>query len=69
MLLETCSVINDHSIHFSECFRNYYFGRFAELENYSYLKQNPIESGMCDIVLQKPTYFIKLDAGLFALSI
>eukprot|EP00112_Aurelia_sp_Birch-Aquarium-sp1_P024077 Seg745.5 transcript_id=Seg745.5/GoldUCD/mRNA.D3Y31 product="EGF domain-specific O-linked N-acetylglucosamine transferase" protein_id=Seg745.5/GoldUCD/D3Y31 len=37
---------------------------YAELENYSYLKEKPIESGMCDVVLDKPTFFIKLDAGI-----
>jgi len=37
---------------------------YAELENYSYIKERPIQHGLCDVVLDKPTYFIKLDAGI-----
>ncbi|XP_041350090.1 EGF domain-specific O-linked N-acetylglucosamine transferase-like [Gigantopelta aegis] len=37
---------------------------FAELENYSSLDFHPIKDNKCDIVVEKPTYFIKLDAGV-----
>ncbi|XP_053576669.1 EGF domain-specific O-linked N-acetylglucosamine transferase isoform X2 [Bombina bombina] len=37
---------------------------FAELEKYSRLKFKPIDDGHCDIIIEKPTYFMKLDAGV-----
>ncbi|KAM8930060.1 EGF domain-specific O-linked N-acetylglucosamine transferase [Pelodytes ibericus] len=37
---------------------------FAELQNYSSLSFKPIEDGHCDIVIDKPTVFMKLDAGV-----
>ncbi|XP_044531727.1 EGF domain-specific O-linked N-acetylglucosamine transferase [Gracilinanus agilis] len=36
---------------------------FAELQTYTELSFRPIEDGKCDIVIEKPTYFMKLDAG------
>ncbi|GFO27782.1 Egf domain-specific o-linked n-acetylglucosamine transferase [Plakobranchus ocellatus] len=37
---------------------------FAELEHYSSLDFYPSKGEFCDIVLDKPTYLIKLDAGV-----
>ncbi|XP_023056021.1 EGF domain-specific O-linked N-acetylglucosamine transferase isoform X2 [Piliocolobus tephrosceles] len=38
--------------------------RFAELQSYTQLNFTPIEDAKCDIVIEKPTYFMKLDAGV-----
>ncbi|XP_072328392.1 EGF domain-specific O-linked N-acetylglucosamine transferase isoform X1 [Scyliorhinus torazame] len=37
---------------------------FAELQSYSQLNFQPIEDGNCDLIIEKPTYFMKLDAGV-----
>ncbi|XP_008063227.1 EGF domain-specific O-linked N-acetylglucosamine transferase isoform X3 [Carlito syrichta] len=37
---------------------------FAELQSYTELNFRPIEGAECDIVIEKPTYFMKLDAGV-----
>uniref|UniRef100_A0A8C5R4T0 EGF domain-specific O-linked N-acetylglucosamine transferase n=1 Tax=Leptobrachium leishanense TaxID=445787 RepID=A0A8C5R4T0_9ANUR len=37
---------------------------FAELQTYSSLSFKPLEEGQCDIVIEKPTFFMKLDAGV-----
>lgn len=37
--------------------------RFAELQSYTQLNFRPIEDAKCDIVVEKPVYFMKLDAG------
>ncbi|XP_075430398.1 EGF domain-specific O-linked N-acetylglucosamine transferase isoform X2 [Ascaphus truei] len=37
---------------------------FAELQQYSPLSFKPIEDGQCDLIIDKPTYFLKLDAGV-----
>lgn len=37
---------------------------FAELQTYSQLNFQPMEGGNCDLVIEKPTYFMKLDAGV-----
>lgn len=37
--------------------------RFAELQTYTALDFHPIEDGHCDIIVEKPTVFMKLDAG------
>ncbi|XP_074986328.1 EGF domain-specific O-linked N-acetylglucosamine transferase isoform X2 [Caretta caretta] len=37
---------------------------FAELQTYTPLSFRPIEDGKCDIIIEKPTYFMKLDAGV-----
>uniref|UniRef100_A0A8C5L3C4 EGF domain-specific O-linked N-acetylglucosamine transferase n=1 Tax=Jaculus jaculus TaxID=51337 RepID=A0A8C5L3C4_JACJA len=37
---------------------------FAELQSYTQLNFRPIEDAKCDIVIKKPTYFMKLDAGV-----
>ncbi|KAH0512651.1 EGF domain-specific O-linked N-acetylglucosamine transferase [Microtus ochrogaster] len=37
---------------------------FAELQGYTQLNFRPIEDAKCDIVVEKPTYFMKLDAGV-----
>lgn len=39
------------------------FFRYAELQTYTELDFNPIEDGYCDIIVEKPTVFMKLDAG------
>ncbi|XP_041445201.1 EGF domain-specific O-linked N-acetylglucosamine transferase isoform X1 [Xenopus laevis] len=38
--------------------------KFAELQSYSSFKFKPIEDAHCDIIIEKPTYFMKLDAGV-----
>ncbi|XP_077181243.1 EGF domain-specific O-linked N-acetylglucosamine transferase isoform X3 [Paroedura picta] len=37
---------------------------FAELQMYTELKARPTEDGSCDVVIEKPTYFMKFDAGV-----
>ncbi|XP_060095493.1 EGF domain-specific O-linked N-acetylglucosamine transferase isoform X1 [Heteronotia binoei] len=37
---------------------------FAELQMYTELNARPIEDGICDVVIDKPTYFMKFDAGV-----
>ncbi|XP_014343462.1 EGF domain-specific O-linked N-acetylglucosamine transferase isoform X2 [Latimeria chalumnae] len=37
---------------------------FAELQTYFQLDFQPIEDGKCDLIIEKPTYFMKLDAGV-----
>ncbi|XP_059518998.1 EGF domain-specific O-linked N-acetylglucosamine transferase isoform X2 [Myotis daubentonii] len=37
---------------------------FAELQSYTQLNFRPIEDAKCDIVVEKPAYFMKLDAGV-----
>ena len=37
--------------------------RFAELEHYTSLPFKPIQAGKCDVVIEKPTILMKLDAG------
>ncbi|XP_053147119.1 EGF domain-specific O-linked N-acetylglucosamine transferase isoform X2 [Hemicordylus capensis] len=37
---------------------------FAELHTYIELNSRPMEDGSCDVVIDKPTYFMKLDAGV-----
>lgn len=38
--------------------------RFAELQTYTELNSRPMEDGSCDVVIDKPTYIMKLDAGI-----
>ncbi|CAL8380787.1 unnamed protein product, partial [Boreogadus saida] len=37
---------------------------FAELQTYTELDLQPIDDGLCDLVIEKPTVFMKLDAGV-----
>uniref|UniRef100_A0A3Q1FG32 EGF domain-specific O-linked N-acetylglucosamine transferase n=1 Tax=Acanthochromis polyacanthus TaxID=80966 RepID=A0A3Q1FG32_9TELE len=37
---------------------------YAELQTYKELDFDPIEDGHCDIIIDKPTVFMKLDAGV-----
>ncbi|XP_006896009.1 PREDICTED: EGF domain-specific O-linked N-acetylglucosamine transferase isoform X1 [Elephantulus edwardii] len=37
---------------------------FAELQSYTQLNFRPVQDGNCDIVIEKPTYFMKFDAGV-----
>uniref|UniRef100_A0A8D3AGN7 EGF domain-specific O-linked N-acetylglucosamine transferase n=1 Tax=Scophthalmus maximus TaxID=52904 RepID=A0A8D3AGN7_SCOMX len=37
---------------------------YAELQTYTELDFHPIEDGHCDIIIEKPTVFMKLDAGV-----
>ncbi|ESO95735.1 hypothetical protein LOTGIDRAFT_116699 [Lottia gigantea] len=37
---------------------------FAELGGYTSLKSDPFRNNNCDIIIDKPTYLIKLDAGI-----
>ena len=41
------------------------FGRYAELEHFTSLPDKPIQAGNCDVVIQRPTIFMKLDAGKY----
>lgn len=40
-----------------------HYCRFAELQSYTQLNFRPLEDAKCDVVIEKPTYFMKLDAG------
>ena len=35
------------------------------MEKISSLPFHPIQDGHCDVVVEKPTFFMKLDAGLY----
>ena len=37
--------------------------RIVEIERYSSLPFHPINDGHCDVIVDKPTYFMKLDAS------
>ncbi|KAH9500584.1 hypothetical protein Btru_076977 [Bulinus truncatus] len=37
---------------------------YAELEHYTSLDFHPLESNHCDVIFKKPTFLIKLDAGV-----
>lgn len=37
---------------------------FAELEHFTSRPDKPIQAGNCDVVIQRPTIFMKLDAGI-----
>ncbi|XP_032064387.1 EGF domain-specific O-linked N-acetylglucosamine transferase [Thamnophis elegans] len=37
---------------------------FAELQTYTEMSSRPLEDGSCDVIVEKPTYFMKLDAGV-----
>ncbi|KAL4655921.1 EGF domain-specific O-linked N-acetylglucosamine transferase isoform X1 [Arapaima gigas] len=37
---------------------------YAELQTYTSLKFNPIEDSQCDLIVERPTIFMKLDAGV-----
>lgn len=43
--------------------RRFSFLRFAELQTYTELDFHPIEDGHCDVIIERPTVFMKLDAG------
>lgn len=38
--------------------------RFAELQMYSELDFHPMDDGHCDVIIDRPTIFMKLDAGV-----
>lgn len=40
-----------------------------ELSNFVNLKKKPISGKFCDIVIEKPTFIMKLDAGKFFLVV
>lgn len=35
-----------------------------ELRNFVQMTQRPIEDGLCDVVIEKPTYIMKIDAAI-----
>ena len=39
-----------------------------QIEHYSSLPFYPINDGRCDVIVEKPTYFMKLDAGNILVS-
>lgn len=41
-----------------------FFLRYAELQTYMALDFQPTEEKHCDIIVEKPTIFMKLDAGM-----
>jgi len=45
---------------FMSCFSSV---RFAELQTYSELDYHPQDDGHCDVIIDRPTVFMKLDAG------
>lgn len=45
-------------------FAFFFFFRYAELQTYTQLDSQPIDGGHCDIIVEKPTVFMKLDAGM-----
>lgn len=38
--------------------------RIVQIEKYSSLSFHPINDGHCDVIVEKPTYFMKLDASM-----
>jgi len=34
-----------------------------EMRNFEKLHQRPIENGLCDVVIENPTFILKIDAG------
>ena len=48
---------------------NVYFCRLNELEDFSSLSFKPNHEKHCDVIVEKPTFFMKLDAGLFHLHV
>jgi len=42
-----------------------YFCRLNELEDFSSLPFKPNQEKHCDVFVEKPTFFMKLDAGLY----
>ena len=38
--------------------------RFAELEHYTSLPVQPMQPGRCDVIVNRPTIVMKLDAGV-----
>lgn len=37
---------------------------FAELEHFTSLSVKPLQAGLCDVIVNRPTVFMKLDAGI-----
>jgi len=37
---------------------------YSELQLFETFPERPIEAGMCDVVMERPTILIKLDAGI-----
>ncbi|XP_015749251.1 PREDICTED: EGF domain-specific O-linked N-acetylglucosamine transferase-like [Acropora digitifera] len=37
---------------------------FAELQHFTSLNVQPMQAGICDVVIEKPTIFMKLDSGI-----
>ena len=46
-----------------------YFCRLNELEDFSSLPFKPNQGKHCDVTVEKPTFFMKLDAGLFHVTV
>lgn len=45
------------------------FHRYAELQTYTELNFQPIDEEHCDLIVDKPTIFMKLDAGKISISL
>ena len=45
-------------------FQSLTFERYAELEHFSSLPFRPIQDSHCDVIIDRPVYFMKLDAGM-----
>ena len=41
------------------------FFRLNQIEDFTSLPFHPLHDKHCDIVVEKPSFFMKLDAGLF----
>lgn len=57
-------VLESHVINLVSSYVLCCFCRYAELQTYTELDFHPIEDGHCDIIIEKPTVFMKLDAGM-----
>ena len=56
--LLTVEIIMNASVSFAVVFR------YAELQEFTSLPFQPLNSNKCDIVIDKPTIVMKLDAGM-----
>lgn len=54
--------MNDTDMKLSET-HSFSYPRYAELQAYTELDFNPTDEEHCDIIIEKPTVFMKLDAG------
>lgn len=51
---------DDHQLMFMSSLQSW----APEMRNFQSLPQRPIESGLCDVIIEKPTYIMKLDSTI-----